>query len=93
MDVLKVLFVVFALSLGTSCANVSPDVAEYRRSVDRENYELCTTAYKANRTLFLHVDHLHPLEGAIGMPEVHAIRHDLAVNNCHQVLGEYWAEY
>lgn len=87
------IILVAACLLGAGCASSSPEEAAYRRSIDRENYQLCQAVYLSSKQVMIHLDHLHGSAGVRGLTEREAIRSDLSINDCRQVLGPYWADY
>lgn len=95
----KLLIVLFALSLGTSCTTQPLTEAEleardYRRAIDKENWRVCELAYKQAGRYTVHTEHIHDSNGnPRGLPEIWAVKRDLADNNCRMMLGEYWADY
>lgn len=73
-----------------SCAETkTQDEIEWDRAMDRENWALCEKVYQQSGVVTYHVGHSHQ-KGRKIYP--HEIKSDLAMNDCRQVLGPYWAE-
>ena len=68
-----------------SCSTLPPEEAEWRRLVDRSNWELCEGAYKAAGKYTLHLEHDHRDPKRVHPRD---IKQDLLVNSCRQVLGD-----
>lgn len=74
------------------CATQDPRDVEYRRAVDAHNWALCEQAYIRNSIPTVHNNHSHGKPMSPAMAAV-AVRDDLAIHRCRQVLGHYWSEY
>lgn len=93
-EIMPKLLIVALVVLGTTACTTQPlqeaelEAREYRRAIDRENWELCKLAYEQNGRPTWHKDHIER--------EHHrhwTVKSDLSVNNCRMILGDYWAEY
>ena len=63
---------------------------EARRAIDLENWEMCESAYSVSRYYTIHLNHRHC---RTCRDRAWMIRRDLSVNNCRQVLRDYWIRY
>ncbi len=84
----------FLILVSTGCA-ITPEERQRRldRSViDQENWTLCELAYaNANRPTW-HIDHIHT-RSLRGSALRAALRSDLRINSCKQILRDYWVDY
>ena len=78
-----------ALLLLSGCAsNLSVEDREWREGIDRENWQMCDSAYNRARVVVYHMDHRHGRNAVWWQ-----IKSDLVHNHCRKVLGKYYAEY
>ena len=63
---------------------------EWKRGIDRENWELCMQAYSGTATW--HINHSHNTP-TTPSSEAAYIRSDLAVNRCQIILRDHWIDY
>lgn len=83
----KTFLVIAALALNGCATTLSPEEAEWRHSIARENWAMCRMAYrKAHRPLFF--DHHHSDDERINY-----IKGDLLRHSCSHVLGDYYINY
>ncbi len=84
----------FLILMSTGCA-ITPEERQRRddRSIiDQENWRMCELVYTKAGAPTWHIDHMHTrsLRGpALRM----ALRSDLRINSCRQILRDYWADY
>lgn len=91
----SIYFLIF-ICLGISGCATQPlsyeeiEARDWRRGIDRENWEMCMAAYKQADRYTVHVNHE-------GTPQHHRrinnIRSDLLVNQCRWVMRNYWIDY
>ena len=63
---------------------------EYHHVIDRENWTMCKMAYRQAGKHMIHMDNRGETVDQIS---TRVISHDLVLNQCSRVLGDYWAGY
>lgn len=81
-------FALLLLLAGCASTMTAEDV-EWRRQIDRENWQLCDSIYKQFDKPTFH-RHLHRRNVE---PRWYEIRDDLSDNACRAILGDYWIDY
>lgn len=72
-------------------AECNKDQREWRRGIDKENYNLCAATLENHpKYWMLHKNHIH---GPRNRVYSHDIQDDLALNGCRELLGDAWANY
>jgi len=68
---------------------------DWRRVIDKENWEMCELVYKQSGAPTWHIGHVHSRTGRPQslQAEAHNNKSDLITNRCKSILGDYWIKY
>ena len=97
MEALRLLFLLFFITLFGCAYTLTPDQREWRRHIDAENWRSCVALYRDSGVYTLHIGHTHDLHRGkrkiITNTDYFNLRSDLKDNLCRMYLRGYWIEY